>query len=58
MVVMDRVVDREKPARREDELRAAVELLKKSAPPSLTFTPEEFDAYNEKLERLGNEYQV
>jgi hypothetical protein len=54
MVVMDKVVDREKLARRDAELCAAVELLKRSAPPSLTFTPEEFDAYNEKLERLGN----
>jgi hypothetical protein len=58
MAVMDRVVDREKPARKDDDVRAAVEALKRSAPPSLTFTPEELDAYSDKLENIVNEYQV
>jgi hypothetical protein len=58
MVVMESVVDREKPARNNDALRAAIEWLKKSAPPSLTVTSEALDAYSAKLLNLVHEYNV
>jgi hypothetical protein len=36
----------------------AIGLLKRSAPSSLTFTPEELDAYSDRLVNIIDEYQV
>ncbi|MDR0635823.1 MAG: hypothetical protein LBF87_01940 [Treponema sp.] len=58
MIVMDRVADREKSTLKEDDVRAAIESLKRSAPSSLTFTPEELDAYSDRLVNIIDEYQV
>jgi hypothetical protein len=58
MLVMDRAVDKEKPVRKDDDVRGAIESLKKSAPPSLTFTPEELDAYSDRLINIIDEYQI
>ncbi|MDR3343420.1 MAG: hypothetical protein LBT14_11670 [Treponema sp.] len=58
MLVKDRVADREKPVRKEGDVREAIELLKKSAPSSLTFTLEELEAYSDRLVTIIDAYQV